>query len=226
MIKKLITFILFAVASLLVVLAFVTAKSYIQLMAASVFYPLLMYLIYRFMLKTDYDESGYSHIMNTPQVAIGANYIAPATSVPNADSTPNTPVEQAKVEVADIDKRTFLKVVGAAGLSFFVFSLLGRRIESLLFGNAFNTGLIPTPTPGIETGQTKSLSTEGYIITEIDDARAGTSFYGFVNNKGEWFVMKEDSETSSYRYAKGEQDFSAHWQNRENLDYDYYFNLF
>jgi hypothetical protein len=205
---KTLTYSGFIISALLVVLAFITAKTYAQLAIAVLLYPLLAY----FALKL------------LPRKGSGA----PAITI-KLPPSPMRKVEAAtheKVEVADVDKRTFLKLIGAAGISFFVFSLLGRRVESLLFdrtaGNA-GTATLPTGSAsGADSGQT--LPAAGYRISEIDDGIV--SYYGFTNQSGNWLIMREDTETSSFRYAKGDSGFSKNWANRENLKYDYYYNLF
>lgn len=128
-----------------------------------------------------------------------------------------------QVEVADFDKRTFLKLIGTAGLSFFIFSILGRRVESLLFGSTLNTGISPVgTTPYGQTAEAAAAADE-YKISEIEDDVI--SYYGFVNDKGAWRIMRVDTETNSFRYAQGDRDFSRGWNNRKKLKYDYFHKL-
>jgi len=202
---KTLTYSGFILSAAMVVLAFITAKTYTQLAIAVLVYPLLAY----FALKL-FPRNGQS----TPSITIGIPASQPVKAV-----VPEHP----QVEVADIDKRTFLKLVGAAGLSFFIFSLLGKRVEGLLFGNALQTqtaggGLIPSDQPA------SPQPFEGYKITEIEDG--SISYYGFTNKEGAWLIMKEDTQASSFRYVRGNTNFTVNWESRENLNYDYYYNLF
>ena len=121
--------------------------------------------------------------------------------------------------MVDLDKRTFLKLIGAIGLTFFVSSLFGRRAENLLFqGGA-------TPSDGGQPGGTlEGLPDSGYQISEIDES--DTAYYGFTRKNGNWLIMKEDPETGSFRYTKNESDFPGNWANRDVLEYDYYHNIF
>ena len=118
------------------------------------------------------------------------------------------------MEVADIDKRAFLKLIGATGISFFLFSLLGRRVEVPFFGRAVESGTNPV----------EGQPTDGYKISEIDDNTI--TYYGFTNKDGAWLIMREDTEASSFRYVKGDLEFSGNWSNRENLKYDYFHEVF
>lgn len=197
--NKTLTYSGFTISALVVILVFLTAKTYTQLVIAVILYPLLAY----FALKVLPRRSG-----DAPAITIKL----PARPVRKVEQ-----VNQGKV-VADIDKRTFIKLIGATGISFFLFSLFGRRAESLLFGqNISNFG----STPAEPAQSTQSM--QGYKITEIDDGLV--SYYGFTTVSGGWMIMREDTETSSFRYAKGNSGFSNNWRGRENLKYDYFFNL-
>jgi len=207
--SKTLTYSGFAIASLLVILAFLTAKNYTQLAIAVILYPALAYFYLKILSR------------KTRKVPTFTIKIPARSSAQKAEE-----VRREKVEVADIDKRTFLKFIGATGLSFFIFSLLGRRVETLLFGKTLESGTTTSPgsPAGGEVGTIGSLSASGYRISEIDDGII--SYYGFINQDGDWLIMREDTETSSFRYARGDSGFSRKWSSRENLKYDYYHNLF
>jgi hypothetical protein len=100
-------------------------------------------------------------------------------------------------------------------------SLFGRRAESLLLGNMENK---PSTDDVVKTQQLPVSPTEGYTISEIDDGLI--AYYGFMGPKGTWFIMRQDSNDGSFRYVKGDIDFPINWENRENLEYDYYANVF
>src|SRR3989344_3538291 len=203
--SKTITYSGLVISGLLVILAFVTAKKYTQLAGAVVLYPLVAY----FALKA---------IPRGKRVTPAITINIPVRHVPKTKT-----VTRNKVDVADIEKRTFLRLVGAAGVSFFLFSLFGRRVESLLFGQALEPK-VTGDTPNKETGPAQPLPTDGYRISEIDDS--DVTFYGFVNQDGAWFIMKENPESGSFRYAKGDLNFQNNWVKRENLKYAYFHELF
>ncbi len=197
---KTITYTSFAIATLLVVLAFVTAKSYAQLAIAVVLYPALAY----FALK----------IFRRRTRGHGAAFEAPVIALPTIPKHKEPARE--KVDIVDLDKRTFLKLIGATGISVFIFSLLGRRVASLLPGMAEDQ---------IGAPQAESSPTSGYRITEVDES-GPVAYYGFVAKDGAWMIMRDDTEANSFRYAKGDLGFEQSWARRANLKYDYYHDLF
>ncbi len=208
MTNKILTYVLFIVASIFVVGLFVTSKSYTQLAIAVVLYPILAYFAVKFFY-------GKKTKLRTVVIKLPANL--------QQEAVVKAKIEDETENVADVDKRTFLKFVGATGIFFFISSLLGRRVDSLIFNNktpqldAMATD--PTQSPG------GSPTTNGYSISEIDDGNAVT-YYGFINSSGSWLIMREDIETTSFRYAKGSSNFPNNWSSREQLTYDYYYKLF
>ena len=125
-------------------------------------------------------------------------------------------VPKQKVDIiSDSNKREFLKLLGATGISFFLFSLFNRRPQTPFFTN---------PLGPVPTSPTDNQPTDSYKISEIDDS--ATAFYGFTNKDGGWYIMREDSETGSIRYTRGETNFTNNWTNRERLSYDYFNNTF
>ncbi len=202
---KTVTYGSFTIATLIVLFAFLTAKTYTQLAIAVVLYPFLAYLAFNiFPRKVLKEQKTDSHVQ--PQTK---SFEKPK-----------------KIEiVADVDKRSFIKIAGAAGLSFFVFSMLGRRVDSLLFGTSQSQNTNSTTNqPTNQSANSNTSLTDGYKISEIDNGTI--SYYGFTNQTGGWLIMKEDTQTSSFRYAKGDVKFANDWTNRENLKYDYYYKLF
>lgn len=198
MYKILLTNFSFIIAGAVVIAIFITAKTYTQLGIAILLYPLLAFFAYKLFENTLWRPS-------QPTLTVAEEV---------------EEVKKENVGVADIDKRLFLKLIGATGLSFFLISLFGRRIEALLFGQ--NLGTLP-PSGGKTSTATPS-PTDGYTISEIDDSIVG--YYGFINQAGAWFIMKRHLDTGSFRYVKGTSDFPKNWKNRENLKYDYFYNAF
>lgn len=205
---KAITYTSFAAASLLVVYAFLTAQSYTQLTVAVILFPALAY----FALKV---------FPRNPQHGTSATVSIPAIPIRRVEE-----VRTERVDVVDLDKRTFLKLVGTVGVSFFVFSLLGRKVGDMLFGGAAapNTATSQSSAANGLNNPGPTSPGSGYNVTEIDENVV--SYYGFTNKEGGWLIMREDTQTNSFRYAKGNSGFPNNWSNRENLKYDYYYNLF
>jgi len=214
--RKALTYTSFASASILIILAFLTAKTYTQLGVAVVTYPLITYFAYKLFV-----DNG----RRAPAIAIQLPPLK-QTKRPERIEVEEAKAEREGVGIADIDKRAFLKIIGAAGISFFIFSLLGRRVETLLFDRALNSGITGPLGEPASSGTSASTPSpmEGYKISEIDDN--AITYYGFTNNDGGWLIMREDTESNSFRYAKGISNFPMNWSNRANLDYDYFYNLF
>ena len=125
----------------------------------------------------------------------------------------------------DADRRDFLKLIGTAGISIFLYNLFLRRDSNLLFSGS------PAPTAplAIQNAQGEVINpaekspTQGYYISQIDDSPV--AYFGFINNLGQWFIMRQETD-DSYRYSKGDKDFIAAWSNRAKLTYDYFDNVF
>lgn len=205
--KKTLTYSGFIVASLLIVLVFVTARTYVQLGIAVLLYPVIAYFALRLFPRKSW---------KAPLITV---------EIPKATAVATTKTEK-RVEIADIDKRAFLKLIGAAGISFFIFSILNRRADAMFFGKAAaNSGaVVLEDTEGHKINPAERQPTDGYKISEIDEDII--TYYGFTNKDGAWLIMREDTDTSSFRYAKGETGFPNTWTGRERLKYDYFHNVF
>lgn len=194
----------FIIAFLLVAAVFVTSTTYTQLGVAIVLYPILAFFAYKIFLDR-------KQITPTTVTKTVAEQIKTQTDTPG---------------IADIDKRAFLKLIGATGISFFLISIFGRRIESLVFGNQ-NIAQAPAATgnpPADKTSAAVASPTESYNISEVDDDII--AYYGFINKEGAWYIMQGDTNSGSFRYAKGKSNFPDNWKSRQQLKYDYFHKVF
>ena len=187
--RQVLTYSSLSVVGLAIIAMFVTATNYLQLAIAIVVYPALIYFAYKTLSR------------QTGKPRRPAVMPKPAT-LPSYSQG-----------ITDIDKRGFLKLIGAAGLSFFLFSLFGKKTEVPFLGKLARAA-----------GQADQDPTDSYRISEVDDGTV--TFYGFTRQGGAWFIMQEDSVAGSFRYVKGNSDFSGNWARRANLQYDYYHNVF
>lgn len=196
------TYTTFIIASLALVFVFVTSKTYTQLAIATLAYPLLVFLAYKTLPRT-------------PKISVGvnANQLSDLPQIATQPQVVGKRIES--VGISDIDRRVFLKLIGATGLSFFLVSIFARSTESMFFDKMLRGGKKVEDTSGAR---------DGYTISEVDDGAVG--YYGFINNAGAWYIMREDLDSGSFRYARGEADFKANWASRENLQYDYYNDTF
>ncbi|MBI2049671.1 hypothetical protein HYT32_02075 [Candidatus Roizmanbacteria bacterium] len=214
MYKILLIYPTFAIALLFVTVAFITSTSFTQLGVAIILYPLLVFFAYK--------------IFKGESLQVRRVYPSEHPSTTEQHVKSKKKIEDTKeknIEVTDINKRAFLKIVGATGLSFFLISTFGRTIQSLLSGQTLTQ--IPTPIGNPQNSQAngpKTSPTDEYKISEVDDDII--SFYGFINKNGDWFIMKGDTNSGTFRYAKGTSNFPENWKKRKNLKYDYYDNTF
>lgn len=207
--RKTLTYSAFLSAALVVIAMFVTSKSYVQLAASVVLYPFVALFGYKIYL--DISKNNRRH-QQTP-----ANAVVVEPEVPEEDLEEIVPQVHAP-DAVDIDKRAFLKIIGATGISYLLFSFLGKRFDTPFLGSGAN------PLQG-QMGQAPSHNAlENYQITEIGYDNLLT-YYGFVADDGSWIIMKEDSANNSFRYAKGKSDFGGNWNAREALNFHYYHDL-
>lgn len=198
----------FMVTVLIVVLVFVTATTYIQLIVGALLYIPLAYFAFKVFPRKR------RRVKRTQQ-----------------PSKLEEEVETKKESnegwgISDLDKRAFLKLIGGAGLALFLFSLFNKRAENQFFEKAIGVSgaVYVQDVSGNKINPAQRQPTDGYSISEIDDNVI--SYYGFTNKDGEWFVMKVDTTTGSFRYIRGGSDFPESWIKREELTYDYFNNIF
>lgn len=127
--------------------------------------------------------------------------------------------------VADVNRRLFLKLVGGAGLSVFMMSIFTDKAHAAFFGSMPVPGAMTLKdSTGTAIDPAEKQPTDGYEISELDDSTV-PAYYGFVHKTGAWYISRED-ENGSYRYAKGPSDFPTGWANRATHVYDYFDNVF
>ena len=212
--KTVLTYSSLAIACLVVIAVFITTTTYTQLAAAILLYPLLAY----FALKAFPRKTRISPSRN------------PVTEVPPLVKSAET-VEGNKREsvgISDIDKRVFLKLIGGAGVSLFLYSIFNKKAEGLFFkglpasGTSGSVSLQDIAGNKIDPSQKKPL--DGYSISDIENGII--AFYGFISKDSSWYIMRLDISTGAFRYTKDKSNFRANWSNRANLKYDYFDNVF
>lgn len=118
----------------------------------------------------------------------------------------------------DLDRRMFLKFIGSAGFTIFLFSIFSTKAHAAFFGSVPGPGTVALKdTTGVQIDPAQLHPTDGYKISQLDDSTP--AFYGFVRKDAAWFIMRESS-TGDYRYTKGTTDFSTNWTNRATLTYN------
>ncbi len=217
MIRKTITYSSFIVAGLVLVAAFVTATTYTQLGVAVLFYPFLAILAF----KIFPNKAWKAPVLTIKMPSLGVEKMDTETTT----QAVRTVAVPEKVGISDIDRRAFLKLIGAAGVSLFLYSVFIKRAESAFFGKAAGPETVSVKdTQDRKIDPAEKQPTDGYRICEVDDNI--TSYFGFVNKDGAWFIMQEDTDSGSFRYTRGDFNFARGWERRERLSYNYYNEVF
>lgn len=231
----------FVVVSVMTLAGIFGAETLAQLVSVIFFLPLALY----FTLEVMPVKKRYSYI--TVPVSLSPSPVnEPVTESTFEFDPTETPTEKIignlsmkkKSVKLDVDRRQFLKLIGAAGLGVFIFSIFGRRRAGDTFFGALPIPGVSnktTPSPGVVTIKDKSgaaidpaekLPHEGYSISQIDDAE-NINYYGFVNKDGDWYILRvDDGEFKYYKKQLLNGNFSAEWPHRASFNYqyfDYYF---
>lgn len=191
----------FIVVAAMVTSGWLSARSLPELLSAALFSPLAIYFFLQALPRRN-------HAIHLPKIN------QPEPLVPLV------------AKPFDFDRRAFLKLIGSAGISVFLFSLFTKRAEAAFFGGSPNTTpgtLSLKDTAGNKINPAEKSPTDGYSISQSDDSTP--AYYGFINKLGQWFIMKEDS-SGAYRYTRGDSYFSHNWTKRASLMYDYFDNVF
>lgn len=215
--KKLAIYYGFILTSIMLIAGFLSATALPQLISAALFIPLTLYF-----LKLVFPKKRHKLIFYE-QTLIDEK---PIEHKGDKEKDPGEAevLELQEEKGFDIDRRAFLKIVGSAGISLFVFSLFTKRAHAAFFGSVPGPGTVALKdTTGAQIDPAQHHPTDGYNISQIDDS--APAYYGFTNKDGAWFIMQEDS-SGTYRYAKGASSFPTNWTGRAGLSYDYFHNVF
>lgn len=213
--NRLLIYYSFIIVSLMVVLGFVTAATFTQLTAAVLFFPLFIYFASRVFPRK-------IHAVHLPKEAVIVIQPAGGKSPEKIDAA----TAKLKKEGVDIDRRAFLKLIGTAGLSLFLFSMFTKRAEAAFFGSVPGPGAVTLKdASGNKINPAEKQPTDGYKISRIDDS--SPAYYGFTNKNGDWFIQQEDA-SGNYKYASGSgpNTFSTNWTDRGSLTYVDFENAF
>ena len=209
-IKKLATYYCFILTTSLVLVSFLSSTNLPQIISSIIFSPIAIYFLILVLPSSNY-------VSNLEKVTIKNN-----KPLEIRDLVPAIPGN------VDTNKRDFLKLIGTVGLTAFVLNLFSRKSSVPFFGEVTNAeSSYIKDSGGNKIDPAEKSPTDGYNITQIDDLTE-ISYFGFVNRAGGWFIMKQDNADSdkSFRYARGEKGFSRGWEDRANLTYDYFDNVF
>lgn len=202
----------FIIVGLMVIFGFISAHSFAQLIVACLFFPLFIYFGLRVFPRRN-------RAIHLPGKAV-----VEAVPVKAGVLKEDEDIQELKKEGIDIDRRMFLKLIGSAGASVFLFSLFTKKAEAAFFGSVPGPGAVTIKdTTGAKIDPAVKHPTDGYKISRLDDS--SPAYYGFTNKDGGWFVMKEDA-SGNYTYTVGTTDFGTNWTGRAGLSYGEYFEKF
>jgi hypothetical protein len=248
--KKLIIYYNFILITIITCIGFLQAESVAQVVSAVLFFPLVIYFgqfIFPHKQKalpnmpppvTESDEETLKE--NIPvQEDLKPEHEELEKSHETQKETDTVkeevPIEEAPTEEAlegkvvaksfDLDRRMFLKLIGSAGMTLFLFSIFTKKAEGAFFGSVPGPGTLSIKdTTGAKIDPAIKQPTDGYNIAQVDDSTS-TTYYGYLNKDGAWYILREDS-SSNYRYCKGSSSFSTNWTSRASLTYDYFDAVF
>jgi hypothetical protein len=217
--KKLLIYYNFIIVSLMIVAGFLGTGSYAQLASAALFFPLAAYFLFLVL-----PNKNKAIIFPQPEETRQTKKKKAKTEILKAEKIEDDGPEKKRM---DANRRAFIKLIGSAGVSLFLFSVFTKRAQGAFFGSVPGPGVVALKdTSGAQIDPAIKLPTDGYKISEIDDS--SPSYYGFVDKDGEWFIMKESS-TGQYKYYKktGTDDtFTVEWPNRGGFTYLYFDSIF
>lgn len=217
------------VLSVFLTAGLVNAKSAHDTLLALLFAPPLVYFC-RLLIGNLKPDTHLFFPQQQSESTTPTNTSAIAITTPNLPAIDTTsPAYEPEIvtdpNIADVNRRLFLKLIGGAGLSVFMMSIFTDRAHAAFFGSMPIPGAMTLKdSTGAAIDPAEKQPTDGYEISEIDDA-ASPAYYGFVHKTGAWYISREDAN-GSYRYAKGPSDFPTAWTNRATLTYDYFDNVF
>lgn len=201
--NKLLTYYSFIVVSVMVVAGFMGASSTPQFISALLFYPMLVYF---FSLVTPKKQK--------------------AVIIPQVSKESEIKLEVEKSKSYDANRRAFLKLIGTAGASLFLFSIFTKKTQAAFFGSVPGPGTVAVKdTTGAQIDPAEKGPTDGYAISQLD-ADGSPAYYGFVNKTGAWYIMKEKAD-GSYVYVRGSTPFAGEWATHAiRDDYDTFDEIF
>lgn len=231
--KKVLVYYNFILVTIITFIGFLQAESVAQIISAVLFFPFVIYfgqLILPHKQKAlpislpIEDKEDQEKKENNKEEEIVIEESTEEADLLKESSEKDTAEKAAEGKILsgfDIDRRMFLKLIGSAGITLFLFSIFTKKAEGAFFGSVPGPGTISLKdTTGAKIDPAVKQPTDGYTLAQVDDGVSNT-YYGYLNKDGAWYILREDS-SSNYRYSKGSSSFSTNWTNRASLTYDYF----
>jgi hypothetical protein len=171
------------------------------------------------------------------------NVPAPIVNIAPSEA-PVVNIPQALPPIVDLDLSSLLSALKPLGLlsrdpnkPITVRMSDGRSfidaIASVLKDNGERLATVVSTSYGLTKDEYKAATRElgdpttTYKATDVD-ADASPNYYGFTDQYGGWYIMKETLSTGAdtYRYCKGSSAYTTAWTNRDTQIYDYFYEVF
>lgn len=203
--KRLLIYYSFIIVTTMVLMGFIGARTYSELLSSIFVFPLAAYFWLMIIPNTRKSDPA--------KVKVKLSKVEPEE------------LQKIDPKKVDFDRRKFLKLIGSAGLTLFFFSIFTKKAHGAFFGSIPGPGTVSLKdSTGSVIDPAIKQPTDGYKISQIDDTTA-TVYFGYVNKDGAWYISREES-SGNYRYTKGTTDFSTNWTDRASLTYDYFDSIF
>lgn len=221
-----------SICTLITIMGMFTAKNWNQLLFAAMFIPLTLYFLRSLLYSSTRSLLSpiaqnilpYTYYPNSPSSGTLNRPLQPTNSINDGLSTVDGE-ELSAHEVSDINRRLFLKLIGTAGLTTFLFALFTKSSQAAFFGSVPGPGTVSLKdSHGAKIDPAEKQPTDGYEVCDIDDASI-PAYYGFMNADGAWYIAREGNG-GEYRYRRGSGNFAASWAIHDELSYQYFNDVF
>lgn len=222
--QKIFIYYSFILTTIMTLTGFVSARSIGQLGSALLFLPLCLYFL-RLVLPRKISNPKSHKKPSTGFVEL--NVTKQKEELPKLELIEGEEIPPKKERGEfDLDRRMFLKLIGSAGITIFLFSIFTKKAEAAFFGSVPGPGTVAVKDSlGAAIDPAIKQPTDGYTLAQIDDALT-VIYYGYLDKTGNWYILKEDVSASTYRYFKGASSFTTNWTNRASLAYDFFDVIF
>lgn len=164
-------------------------------------------------VETERLEKILSGIKTTPQIKTGDVVVntdpiaKEVAAIKSAIGKDNVALKQSMSRLIETLKK---EDPGQQPTDFLPFRRVIRQGGQLKFDDSLPTGSF--------SGGGGSIPLPTYGIARIDDA-SDPSYYGFENNDGDWYILRETASTGKWEYTAGTGGIDGSWAGRAGLTY-------
>lgn len=110
---------------------------------------------------------------------------------------------------------------------------LSKSIDAIDFNPVVNVGAPQVTVPKVDTSGIEKVITnllnqdddengldlDDYMAHDLDEMEQGVQYVGFVNPKGNWYIVKNVEAENTLRYAFGNDAYADFWPRASQLEY-------